>query len=176
MGDSDDGAFILLQMLFEPVDGFGVEMVGRLVEEQHVRLLQKQTAERHTTAFTTRKGIYLPVARRAMERIHSAVELRVDVPGISRVDDVLHFALTLEQFVHLVRVLIVFWETEFLVDFIVFVDGVIDVLHTFHHVFFHCLVRIKLRILLQIAYCIARTPYHLALIFFIYAGDNLHES
>ena len=31
--------FVLLQVLFQPVDGLGIEVVGRLVEQQHVRLL-----------------------------------------------------------------------------------------------------------------------------------------
>ncbi len=42
--DGDYRTGILLQVLLEPVDGFGVEMVGRLVKEKHVGLLEEQAA------------------------------------------------------------------------------------------------------------------------------------
>ncbi len=50
MGDRDDRAGIILQMMFEPGHRFGVEMVGRLVEQQNVGLLQQQAAQGHTAA------------------------------------------------------------------------------------------------------------------------------
>ena len=37
--DANHRARVLLQVLFEPVDRFGVEVVRRLVEQKHVRLL-----------------------------------------------------------------------------------------------------------------------------------------
>ena len=46
VGDDQDRAGIVAQMAFEPVDGLGVEMVGRLVEQQQFRLLQQQFAQR----------------------------------------------------------------------------------------------------------------------------------
>ena len=48
--------FVFLQMLFEPRDGLGVEMVGRLIEQQNVRLLQQQTAESDAAFFTAARG------------------------------------------------------------------------------------------------------------------------
>ena len=47
---ADDGARILLEVLLEPGDRLGVEVVGRLVEQQHVRLRQQQPAERDAAA------------------------------------------------------------------------------------------------------------------------------
>ena len=38
VGDGDDGAVVIVQEALEPGDRFGVEMVGWLVEQQHVRL------------------------------------------------------------------------------------------------------------------------------------------
>src|SRR5262249_58015578 len=49
VGDDQDRAGIIAQMAFEPADGLGVEMVGGLVEQQEVRLLEQQPAERHPT-------------------------------------------------------------------------------------------------------------------------------
>src|SRR6185436_9314696 len=45
--DRHDRARVLLEEPLEPRVRFGVEMVRRLVEEQHVRTLQKEPAERH---------------------------------------------------------------------------------------------------------------------------------
>src|SRR5262249_53912143 len=42
--DGDDGAREIVQIALEPRDALGVEVVGRLVEEQHVRLLEQHSA------------------------------------------------------------------------------------------------------------------------------------
>ena len=55
MGDDQDGAGIIAQMTFKPVDRLGVEMVGRLVEQQQFRLLQQQLAERDAAALAARE-------------------------------------------------------------------------------------------------------------------------
>src|SRR5262245_60025873 len=47
VGDDQDRTGIIAQMALEPADGLGVEMVGGLVEQEQVRLLKKQPAERH---------------------------------------------------------------------------------------------------------------------------------
>src|SRR5262249_15976003 len=49
VGDDQDRAGIVAQMALEPTDGLGVEMVGGLVEQEQIRLLKKQPAERHPT-------------------------------------------------------------------------------------------------------------------------------
>jgi len=41
VGNGDDRAFVALQVLFEPVDAFRVEVVGRLVEQKHIRFLKQ---------------------------------------------------------------------------------------------------------------------------------------
>ena len=89
VGDGDDGALVLLEMLFEPVDTLGVEVVGGLVEQQHVGLLQQQAAQGHTTALTARKCLDAPIARRAVQSGHGAIELGVHIPGVGGVDHVL---------------------------------------------------------------------------------------
>ena len=45
--DEDQRAGVLLQRGVERLDGFHVEVVGRLVHQQHVGLLQDQLAEQH---------------------------------------------------------------------------------------------------------------------------------
>ncbi|CAB5001180.1 unannotated protein [freshwater metagenome] len=44
MGDGDDGAGVLLEMLLEPLDALGIEVVRRLVEEEQVGLAKEQLA------------------------------------------------------------------------------------------------------------------------------------
>jgi GTP-binding protein LepA len=50
-------SFVLLQVLFQPVNAFCIQVVGRLVEQQDVRFLQQQTAQSHTAAFTCKKKL-----------------------------------------------------------------------------------------------------------------------
>ena len=53
--DGDDRAGIVLEEALEPGDRFGVEMVGRLVEQQQVGRLQQQPAQRDAAALAARQ-------------------------------------------------------------------------------------------------------------------------
>jgi hypothetical protein len=64
----------LVKVLFEPVDTFGVKVVGRFVEQKHVRFLQKQTAKSHTATFSPRKVFGLLVGRWQAKSVHGAFE------------------------------------------------------------------------------------------------------
>ena len=44
MGNEDEGIFILLQVAFQPVYVLYIQIVGRLVQQQNVRLFQKKLA------------------------------------------------------------------------------------------------------------------------------------
>ena len=70
MRNGDDRTFILLQMLLQPVDAFGIKVVRRLVEQQHVRFLKEQTAECNTTTLTSGEVGHRQVALRTSQRIH----------------------------------------------------------------------------------------------------------
>ncbi len=52
MRHGDDGPLVLLQVLLEPADALGVEVVGGLVKEKNIGLLQQQPAESDTAFFT----------------------------------------------------------------------------------------------------------------------------
>ena len=82
--DRDDRARKALQEMLEPFDRFGVEMVGRLVEQQHVRLGQQQAAERDAALLAARKRRDLRFPRRQAQRIGGDFERaleRVRVAG-----------------------------------------------------------------------------------------------
>ena len=50
MGNEDDVAGIFDQMVFKPLNAFGVQMVGRFIEQQHLGLFEQQTAQRDAAA------------------------------------------------------------------------------------------------------------------------------
>jgi hypothetical protein len=70
MGHGDNCSLILLQMTFKPGNRLSIEMVGRLIEQEDVGLLQEQTAKRHPAPLTTRQYRYRGVSRWAAQRIH----------------------------------------------------------------------------------------------------------
>jgi hypothetical protein len=61
VGNSDDRTLVLLEMSLEPLDTLGIEVVGRLVKKEYIRLTEKKTAKSHTTALTSRESAYLGV-------------------------------------------------------------------------------------------------------------------
>ena len=56
VGDRDDGAGVLLEEALEPVHRLGVEVVGRLVEEQQVGVAEQQPARARRGASRRRTG------------------------------------------------------------------------------------------------------------------------
>ena len=64
MGDGDDAALIVVQEAFEPGDRLGVEMVGRLVEQEQVGRGQKQTTKCDATLLATGEVRNGSIARR----------------------------------------------------------------------------------------------------------------
>ena len=162
-------------MLLQPVDAFGIQMVGRLVEQQHVRFLQQEAAKCHASAFSSRKVFHRLVGRWTAQSIHGTFQFAVQIPSIRSVDDVLQFPLTGKQGIHLIFILVIFRKTEFLVDFFIFRQGIHDRLHTLHDHFLHGLGRIQLRFLRQISHAVPRREYHFALEILVQSCDNFHQ-
>ena len=103
MGHHDDGARIVAQMMLEPGDAFGVEVVGRLVEQKNVGLRQEKPAERDAAALAARQGLRLRLARRTAQRVHRLLDLSVKIPQALAVDLVLeprHLVRRLVGIVH----------------------------------------------------------------------------
>ena len=150
-------------------------MVGGLVEQQHVGLLQKQAAECHTTALATREVGNGPIARRTTEGCHRAVQFGVHIPRIGGIDDVLHLCLPLHELVHLVGIAVVFFQSKLEVDVLILLERVVHLLHTLLHILLHGLGLIEGRVLRQVTHRIAGAPHHFALRGLLYAGDDLHQ-
>ena len=102
VGDGQDGALVVGEVLLEPQHALGVEVVGRLVEQQQVGLGQQQLAQRHAAPLATGQVGDRLVGRRAAQRVHRLLELRVEVPGVGGVDLLLQLAHLLHQLVGVV--------------------------------------------------------------------------
>ena len=101
MGDGQHGAGEALEELLEPGHRLGVEVVGRLVQQQQVGRREQQPAERDAAPLAAGQRRHVGVGRRAAQRVHRDVEVAVEVPGVEPLDPVLHLALLLEQRRHL---------------------------------------------------------------------------
>ena len=69
VGDRHHGARVALQKLLQPVHRLGVQVVGRLVEQQHVGFGQQQTAQRDPALFTAREHTDHGVPGRQAQRV-----------------------------------------------------------------------------------------------------------
>ena len=97
VGHGDDGAVVGREVLLEPQHRLGVEVVGGLVEQQQVGLLQQQLAQRDAAALTTGEHGDVGVRRRAAQGVHRLLELGVEVPRVGGVDRLLELAHLLHQ-------------------------------------------------------------------------------
>ena len=82
VGHADDRARVLLEVFLEPGDGLRVEVVGRLVEQQHVGLRQQQPAERDAAALAAGELRHLRFPGRQAQRVGRDVELALEVVAI----------------------------------------------------------------------------------------------
>ena len=146
VGHGDHGARIFLEVALEPRYRLGIQMIGGLIEQQHVRLRQQQPAQRHATLLTTRKLRDIGVPRRQAQRVGSDLELAAELPAVRGVDRVLQFRLFFEQLVHL---LVLHRLGEQFADVIEALEQCEGATDAFHDHAAHILVRIELRFLRQ---------------------------
>ncbi len=175
MGHTDDRSLILLQVLLQPVDALGIQMVGRLVEQKHVGFLQQQAAQSHAAALAATQFTALLVSGRTTQSVHGAFQSTVQIPCIAGVDDILQLALTDKELVHFVLVFVILGETKLLVYLLILSECVDNRLYAFLHDLNHRLVVVELRILGQIAHAVAGREHHLTLILLIQSGDDFHQ-
>jgi len=74
VSDGDDRAFVVLQVLLQPGHALGIQMVGGFVQQQDVRLLEQQTAQRHAAALAARQRTNFRIGVGATKGIHGLVE------------------------------------------------------------------------------------------------------
>ena len=102
MGDGHHCAFVVVQEALQPGHGFGIQVVGGFVQQQHVRLFQQQAAQGHPAALTAGEMLDLGIPRWQTQRVGGAFQLVFQVVAIMGLDDGLQFALLLGQLVEIV--------------------------------------------------------------------------
>ena len=167
MGHGDDRALVLLQVPLEPADGFGVEMVGRLVEEQDVGLHEQEPGQGDAAALAAGEHGHGGIGRRTAQGLHGSLEVAVEVPGVVLVDLLLEAGLLGDQGVHIgVR------GAELVADRVVAGQEVDDRLDAFADGLDHGLGRVELGVLLQQADAVALADGDLADIALVLPGDD----
>ena len=127
--------------------GFGIEVVGGLVEEQQVGMLEQQPAQRDPPLLAAGERRDVRVVGRAAKGVHRDVDVPLQVPCADRVDPVLERRLL---------------GTDGLVvgvrlgppghHGVVGIDEVLDRPHAVEHVALDVLGRVELRLLRQVAH------------------------
>ena len=168
----DHRALVLLEVLFEPVDALGVEVVGRLVEQQHVGLLEQQAAQGHAAAFSAREVSYKLVGIRTAQRVHRPFERGVQLPAVLVVDLFGQFALAVDEPRHF---LVVHRLHEFGIHLFVFLEQCYGCRASFLDHFADGLRVVQLRFLFQIAHRVAGREHDFALIVLVQSGDDFHQ-
>ena len=100
--DGQDSTLVVGEVLLQPQDGLGVQVVGGLVEQQQVRLGQQQLGQGDAAALTAGKVGDRRVGRRAAQRLHGLLDLGVDLPGVGGVERLLEDAHLLHELVGVV--------------------------------------------------------------------------
>ena len=69
MGDSDNGARVFMEETLQPGNALCVQVVGGLVQQQHVGLGQQQFAQCDAAFFTTGQFAHVGVPGRQAQRV-----------------------------------------------------------------------------------------------------------
>ena len=164
VGDDQDRARIVAQVPFQPGDALGVEMVGRLVEQQQFGLLEQQLAQRDAAPLAARELGDVGIVRRAAQRIHRQIDLGVEVPQVLGVDLVLQLRHLVGGLVGIVRR-----------DLVVAVEQRLLGGDAFHDVLADGLGLVEVRLLLQVADARALGDPALADVFLVDAGHDAQQ-
>mmetsp|Transcript_36245 Transcript_36245/g.84773 ORF Transcript_36245/g.84773 Transcript_36245/m.84773 type:complete len:259 (+) Transcript_36245:1419-2195(+) len=72
-------------------------MIRRLVQQQHVVPPQQQTGQRHPPLLSPRQHVRLRIVRRQPQRVRRPLDRPVELPQISRLDDIRQFLQPLHR-------------------------------------------------------------------------------
>ena len=140
VGDGDDRARVLLEEPLQPLDGLGVEVVGRLVEQQQVGVLEQQPAQRDASLLAAGQRRDVGVVGRAAQRVHRDLDVALQVPGVGGVDLVLQRGLLGAD-----RLVVGVGLGPLGHHRVVLLDQAVDLAHAVHDVALDVLGRVELR-------------------------------
>ena len=95
---------VVLQSTFQPKNGICVEVVGRLIQQQQVRLLKQQFTKSDPSFFTTRKRCYIGIPIRQIHYVKRNFDFAIQFPGVGRVNLVLNLGHAIIYFLHRIRI------------------------------------------------------------------------
>ena len=82
VGDEEAGAGVARQEDFEPLDSFGVEVVGGFVEDEEVGLGDEGAAEGDAAFFAAGEGADDAFGIRGVEVVHEAFGAALEIPAV----------------------------------------------------------------------------------------------
>ena len=147
MRDRHDGTGEIMKKTLQPGHGFGIKMVGRLVEQQHIGGAQKQLAQRDPALLAARQPGHVGLARRHTKRVHGDLGLAFEIPTIDGIDLLLQIGLFGDHRVHLV---IGQFLGEAGADLVEAVHQLLGLAHAGKHIAGHIHALVKLGLLRQI--------------------------
>jgi hypothetical protein len=157
VGHGHHGAGETQQVLLQPLHGFGVEVVGGFVEQQHVGLRQQQLAQRDATLLAAGEVLDRGIPGRQAQRVGGDFELGFAV-GARGGDDGFQPRLLLGELVEVGILFRVGGIHGFELGL-----GFHDLAHAGFDLLAHGLGRVELRLLRQVADAQVRQVLHLAL-------------
>jgi hypothetical protein len=169
--DRHHGARERLEVVLQPRHALGVEVVGGLVEQEHVGLLEQHLAQRDAAALAARELRHVGVAGRQAQRVHGDLDLVVEIPEVVLVDVLLHLRLLVHQ---LVEVGVGLGERG--ADLVEAVEHPALVRQRELHVAAHVERRVELRLLRQVADARALVRPRLALKVLVGAGHDAQQA
>ena len=86
--------------MLQPGHRFSIQVVGGLIEQQHIGLGEQQTAERYAALFTARQFADDGIPWRQAQRVRGDLEFALEFPTAYGIDLVLHLRLFFHEFVH----------------------------------------------------------------------------
>ena len=136
-------------------------MVGRLVQQQQIGLIEQQLAQRDAAALAAGEFGHVGIVGRAAQRVHRLIDLAVEIPEACGLDLVLQFGHLVGGFVGIVHR-----------QFIVAIEDRLLLGDAQHDVLAHGLGGVELRFLLEVADARALGDPRLAGIFLVDAGHD----
>src|SRR6267143_5763796 len=146
VSDGNHRSGVLLNVVLEPRNGYGIEMVRRFVQQKNVRLLEQQAAEPYPALLSAGQDRYGRVGGRTPKRVHCHFEPRIQVPRLSGIELLLDLPLTLEQVRHLI---VRHRLAELRTDLVEFLQQIDDRLNALLDDLADCFRGIELRFLLE---------------------------
>ncbi len=100
MRNKDNRALVIVKVMFQPGDGFSVQVVGGLIEKKDIRFREKQAAESRTAPLSPGKTVDKLIVGRAAQRFHGQIDTGIEGPAVALFNFFLDFSLPCEKFFH----------------------------------------------------------------------------